>query len=1612
MKFGMIPHDLHEQLLDHSNYQSRTHGVEELKNILYDSDLTSVPPENIVDFIGFLRRLLDDTNFKVLYGTLEVLNLLLVKLGYHAELYVENIVYAAVKVLGDTRAVTRHEYIKVYMQMMRVVRPQVVLDLMMGQLKHKNSRVREDVINIITASILTHPRGGFDIDRLCYAVAPCLADSKRKVRHAALELFAVFASYLGTGKMQPLVKAVDEVELKGEVEGLMAAVQARIARHILPKLTPDGTVEYAMTIPKPGQRRGPQFGSGADLEWVIGGGRTQSAQSHRSESDSEPPSGYGSPGCFLDETPAHRRVLSAGKGKNKLPWEMEGLPAARTSPQVKTPGRKDQLNSVLQYYLPGSLYRLASHYFEKALHLWLNQTSSKKLPTPSFLVAALQISSEDPQSPKLSGSSKMPVKEDLHFTGNHLFHFLFQRFRMMNKIQHEFSLGNPTCLVSSHFAVPEPHQPRISGRKGLLGMSRRSGSVDSDLQFLGSSNPSDREKAPVHGNISRPPRTPRPLCGHPGVERTFSLPSNPAAQGALILPSYPLAPAAGGQLASPPARRNADAAVSMSSTWPNKRENSPRCRAPSPCVCNYCLLYPSGETQERWSPVPLRASLVRSPSSHRVLSGAKPVPPIPRGTNPLPDRAQGTPQESEKTGQTGSPLERPAERSLQLDLSHLSLKDGEEELVDREEMLNSLRSLRYSAAKKRAKLSLSGSEPDPDSPDSAVKLELALDSPSQTSPPVTSPLSESGLSSLQDSLSSPPHTTPCGTKASSGSSSPSVARPRVARVSSGKLKGAANVEYSPNQGVTFRDKVTSDVSVVGQRLAYSNGPAEPEEVRQRETSPPVVRPLGREPLRAPRPPRGSQGSTGTMQQISISLASPADGMSEGIIGRGVFGSSAAVASQQSVMSSSECSNSIGKASVDPPAGVYGHSVQHNSHTSTAREEPEMMEDVVIWLVCWAGMQDKVKLSKSARDKMRQRRLEQEELLHIQSERRRVESVKERLRMIGGWNLNGKIIQKSMTESPQENSPASPRGPLSPIFAPSPIRLYGPPTPPALKGPSSPARLKRSSSLKKARSSLSHSSDELSPGPRAQRKEGPEAPELRPFSKPELALNQGLQLLASDDWERKIEGLTIIRSLSQYHSDVLMSRLHDACLAVIQEVKNLRSGVSRVAVVCLGDMFTHLQRGMDQELDGTVKVLLHKAGESNAFIRQDVDNTLDCVVQSCTPTRALSALLTGGLSHLNSVVRKCTAQHLADLVERMGPGRLLSGTKDLTDRMLPAVARLAQDSSQETRYYGRQMLFSWMTHPDFDKMIEKHLQPKDLITIRDTVSTLRTKGLGEMPLDTPSARGRRSLPGSGTVRASSLTREPRNIAARETGENTWKPSPRTLVDKTEYVKQLTGLLGAKDFRDRTKGIDQLLDDCQQSPDLVIANMFPIFDAFKSRLQDSNSKVNLHALESLQKIILLLKDNLAQVVYILVPAVVESNLNSKNNAIYNAAVKAVQTLIQNIDNTLLLQPFCTKAQFLSGKAKVDMIENVADLVTELYPRKPQLVEQKVLPLLWHLLGTSGGNGALLGRGGSVRSATAKLCRALLTHMGPGLEEHGAMQPPHISKGLRELLGTIST
>ncbi|XP_058396646.1 TOG array regulator of axonemal microtubules protein 1 isoform X5 [Diceros bicornis minor] len=1373
LKFGIIPQELHSRLLDQEDYKNRTQAVEELKQVMGRFNPTSVPHCSLVGFISLLYNLLDDSNFKVVHGTLQVLHLLVIRLGEQVQQFLGPVIAASVKVLADNKLVIKQEYMKIFLKLMKEVGPQQVLCLLLEHLKHKHSRVREEVVNICICSLLTYPSEDFDLPKLSFDLAPALVDSKRRVRQAALEAFAVLASSMGLGKASILFKAVDTVELQDNGDGVMNAVQARLARKTLPRLTEEGFVEYAILMPSSAQGRSSHLAHGADTDWLLAGNRTQSAHCHCGDHTRDSMQIYGS----YSPTICTRRVLSAGKGRNKLPWENE---------QAGVMGE--------------------------------NQTSNSK--------DIEQFSAFDfIPSPKLKPSQGIPVNDDLCFSRKRVSRNLFQTSRDFN----------PDSLPVCAAGTTGTHQTNFSGKCGQLVFSQtcsKTGSVDSDLQYLGTAN-----------------------------------------------------------------------------SHQDKGEDS----------------------QEKPSPVQLTPALVRSPSSRRGLNGTKPVPPIPRGISLLPDKADLSTVGRKK--KDPDDIWKSENDSLKIDLSELNIKDKD---LDQEEMQSSLRSLRNSAAKKRAKLS--GSTSDLESPDSAIKLDLTMDSLSRSSSPNVSSYSESGVYS-QESLTSSLSTTPQGKRIMSDIFPTFGSKPCPTRLSSAKNKSPQIAEQSTRAGIT-----PSNVRIIGQRMSYGFGCGDFEDDRSQDVSPSVLKIQNKEHPRHSKHTKGFTGSSSDLQQISNFDFTSTNTLSEDsvvIVGKGVFASpnSAPATCSQSVISSVENGDTFSiKQSIEPPSGIYGRAVQQSVPSYV---DVENEKDI------------KVSISKSTYDKMRQKRKEEKELFDIKDCEKKEQNSWEQMKHTG-------------TEKMTSESEASPGA----------VPQY-----------------------KERVPSVTHSPEIM------------DSLELRPFSKPEIALTEALRLLADEDWEKKIEGLNFIRCLAAFHSEILTTKLHETNFAVVQEVKNLRSGVSRAAVVCLSDLFTYLKKNMDQELDSTVKVLLHKAGESNTFIREDVDKALRAMVSNVTPARAVVSLINGGQSHLHIAVRRCTAQHLADVVEFMEPERILSGTKDMADRILPAAAKFAQDSSQETRYYGRKMLFLMMCHPNFEKMLEKYVPPKDLPYIKESVKSLRQKGLGEMPLDTPSAKGRRSHTGSvGNTRSSPVSRDAFNSAEREVTEVrevTRKSVPRNSLESAEYIKVITGLLNAKDFRDRINGIKQLLSDTENNQELVVGNIVKIFDAFKSRLHDSNSKVNLVALETMHKMIPLLRDSLSPIINMLIPAIVDNNLNSKNPGIYAAATSVVQALSQHVDNYLLLQPFCTKAQFLNGKAKQDMTEKLADIVMELYQRKPHATEQKVLVVLWHLLGNMTNSGSLPGAGGNIRTATAKLSKALFAQMGQNLLNQAASQPPHIKKSLEELL-----
>ncbi|XP_028306250.1 TOG array regulator of axonemal microtubules protein 1-like isoform X2 [Gouania willdenowi] len=1132
---ALISHEMHQQLLDRKNCWNRTYGVEKLKRVLSEVDIKSVPCESIEEFIYFLPGLLEDSNFKVMFSTLQVLNLLVQKLDTCANRYFERIILVALKALGDPRTITRNEYLNVFRQLMKTVPPQSVLDLVIGYLKHKNPRVREDVLNVIMVAILSHPEIEFDIPKLCSEVAPCLVDNKRKVRHFAFELFALFDHCLGSGRKLPFINAVEKVEKNEDAEGLMAAVEARRVRHALPKLSSDGTLEYGLVLVIPRQRGSLYFASEDDMDWVMDGPRVSSARSHRSKPDSERLHGYGSLGSLTDDLPPQRRIASAGKGKNKLPSEKSSLSSTENEPQPSN--------------------------------------------TPS---------------------------------------------------------GKNSQQVESRDIIVQPRQPEA-----------------------------------------------------------------------------------------------------------------------------YVPSFGSGE--------PLKSN---------------------------------------------------------------------------------------SAAKKRAKANSSSAGLD--SLDAPVRADFGGDS-SYTSPERISSGNEGALPSLSSSFS--------GFKASPGKSYTSE------RMHGASEKLSVSMDFS-----SLQDDVTLDVGVVGQKVTCTAA----------STSSPEPPPLPKQTF---------------FIEWSPTVA---------------------------------------------PADDYSH-VQPEIDYQPSKYEVE---------------QEKRRNGRPRQGRTQPLILEQ---------------------------LDDQLpeVNQKYSNSMSDESTLSPTSPIK-GYTPTPPPQPSPPTVHPSKHKSA-SRLRRSHSCR-SQPSPSPGPDKLTHVTKDVTKTLPEALEYSNHQKPDMAL----ELMSSDDWEQKKKGMTILCSLIQNNPDVIRNRLHECCQSVMEEMKNNRSVVLRLALSTLGDMYTHLQNSMDCELEETVKLLLKKAGDSNSFIRQDADAALDSMVQHCTPSHCLHALLAGGLNDRNKAVRNCAAQHLADLVTKIGAARIVSGGKDIAGHLIPAICKLAQDASPEARFFGRQMLLFLSAEPKFNKVLDNNLATRELAAIRKIVNTVMTKGLNNEPIDPRSARGRRPQMGNETQRGPTLNREPVN---KTNSHYSSKAQTQTVADKNQYIEQLSGLMGSKDFKVRIQGINQIVADSQNNPKVIISNIHVVFDAISARLTESNSKVNLHALMVLPEIICVLEENMAQVVNTLVPAIVDNHLNSKNNPIYCAAVRAIDALISNLDNTHLLQIFCNKAKFLNGKAKADLIDKVAAIVTNIGNRKPQMMKQRVLPLLWHLLGIS-----------THSSSIHNLCNALYNDMGSELTECAMSQPLKIRQTLNKILSSL--
>ncbi|XP_033734245.1 TOG array regulator of axonemal microtubules protein 1-like isoform X1 [Pecten maximus] len=1409
-EFGIIPSHVMKLINDQENFKLRAQGVEELKSIvreLQSSDVTGNLHPHMMPFISFLNNLMDDSNFKITTVTLEILNSLVEKLGTNVKQFLRPLSNILAKRMGDNKIVVRQAVMRVATKMMQSYQAKPVLAVLCENLQHRNSRIRQETLNIVIAALLTFPSYDFDLPKICQVVAPVLTDSKRQVRQAALECLAVIAQAMGLGKLQPLVHAVDGVELSSEGEGVMTAVQARLARRQLPKLNSDGLVEYATPIPSSASSRTPVQSLGADLDWIMAVGSTGSAR-QISRSDTmevesvTSSSARSTPAVIEAGTPAtSRRFMSAGRGRNKLPWEEDEGHRQNDGP----PKPRNTSWSVDDTGVDGN----DNHG---------NVPMPKRVPKRRITVVGLNTAEEAAQ------------QESNSYSQMHL-----------NKLK------------------------KNQGNQGKLNASPSSGYDHSDFE---------REQPP-------------PV--------------------------------------------------------PEKVKSSTVKRPPSPSV-------PKASNDE--SPIPLKPTLARSATKRST----KKVPPISTAQS---DKFSSIHKEDDTDSAYAASLESNMEKE-----SHQEMMKYLNSIRNGSKMMKSLQGIRSSAHKKKEKVvleknssqqSLTSRSPSPDFHESGIWSTSSRDN-------------DSDASSLSNR-----------SKKSKKVDSPFESRPKLARSEVDLRKSSSNsrddygsdipdsssssstlhIDYNPVSGVTFRENRNSDVQVVGR--GYSDDTtaeskataAAVNKARRRTQKGPLLSPLG----------VASSNSLGSVELDDDQAPAKDGNIGVRVVGRGMFDSSNgtdhAVTAGNSQSQDRYDNKSMKSDRRDMPNAVVGISMNRQGSS----DDPYMDDNIYI-------TEDPNKsMSKAMRDRIMQAQKQKEEELererrerekkkqeHEEKMRKERERQQEKLRRL---NTSESLGIESLSISGSN----TPKTKTSPAFSPRKR------TKPQVNGTSS-----HPVSASSSRSPL----------------ESDNPDDWKPYRDPDLAMRDANKNLAQEDWEIKCSGINTVRRLAKYHPEVINQQLHSVVIAMLNEVKNLRSQVSRSAIVCIADLYAYLRKGLDSEVDITAKVLLAKNGESNGFIREDVEKALATMVESITPQRSLLALIAGGATHKNPQVRKTTSYFVVDLVDKMGPGRILSGVKDITDRVLPTAASFCLDGSQETRYNGRKIFSILMVHQDFDKMLSKHLPPQTLRNVTEIVDTLRTKGLGDLPGESSSARGGRSHPSS---RNSSMIRG--GSANSENQHASPKKLVRTDEATQEEVKQMTSLIAANDWRDRYKGITRLLEMCDTHAEVVSANMVKIFDKFLPRLQDPNSKVNLYALQVFLQIIPFLSDSLSVVLNIAVGNVAP-NLSSRNKEIYGTAMDVIDALVDNIDGGLLIQPLANQAQSASARSKPDLVEKVAELVLKVYQRKHKQVILHVLPLVWHLLGATHSSGAIQGGSSSIRSATGSLVNALYSHMGNSLLEKATSDP----------------
>lgn len=107
----------------------------------------------------------------------------------------------------------------------------------------------------------------------------------------------------------------------------------------------------------------------------------------------------------------------------------------------------------------------------------------------------------------------------------------------------------------------------------------------------------------------------------------------------------------------------------------------------------------------------------------------------------------------------------------------------------------------------------------------------------------------------------------------------------------------------------------------------------------------------------------------------------------------------------------------------------------------------------------------------------------------------------------------------------------------------------------------------------------------------------------------------LQQLDSSNWDQIMLGLQTFVCLMRNNPEQIEPQLHQYCLALSKNIKNLRSQVSRASCQAAGEFFESHSKLLEQEADDLALALLNRTADTNKFLRSDATKALKIMCET-------------------------------------------------------------------------------------------------------------------------------------------------------------------------------------------------------------------------------------------------------------------------------------------------------------------------------------------------------------------------------------------------------------